>query len=51
MLRPAVHAFRFAGFRLDLTGGTLWRGPGEVPLRRKAWQVLVLLVQPLAVTV
>lgn len=45
MARRSTPALQFGAFRLDLAGGRLWHGPREVPLRRKAWQALGLLVQ------
>ena len=42
---PLPTTYRFGRHRLDLRTRQLWCGDQPVPLRLKAWQVLLLLLQ------
>lgn len=44
VLQPTVPCWRFAAFEVDVAAGTLRREDREVPLRRKTWQLLCLLL-------
>ena len=44
VLQPMVSCWRFASFEVDVAAGTLRREDREVPLRRKTWQLLCLLL-------
>lgn len=42
---PAKPTLQFAGLRLDLQRQQLWRGDAALPLRPKAWALLLYLVE------
>ena len=44
VLEPTGSCWRFASFEVDVAAGTLRREDREVPLRRKTWQLLCLLL-------
>ena len=46
VLSPVPHRqYRFGDFLLDVTRGALFREGNEIPLRKQAYEMLVLLVE------